>query len=222
MFVIDQVDAFVRASKQTLLYNVLDALTSSQVQVRGPGGSICIWHQVNDSSVQGALKSGGLQGESASAGLDHTPTLHKPLQWAAQWRQHACVVAALAAEGVERWCNISCLLARRSSCRPGAVVYGDNAAAVTGAASERHEAVQGTDGRSAPVVQKGDNTCTHAQGCGHLPSATCNDSNAYSAESQCSSQGSIACQTLTCCVLLSPVLRVLVAAVVSARLWCLA
>lgn len=34
VFVIDQVDAFVRACKQTLLYNVLDALTSSQVQVR--------------------------------------------------------------------------------------------------------------------------------------------------------------------------------------------
>lgn len=33
VFVIDQVDAFVRACKQTLLYNVLDALTSSQVQV---------------------------------------------------------------------------------------------------------------------------------------------------------------------------------------------
>lgn len=34
MFIIDQVDAFVRACKQTLLYNVLDALTSSNVQVR--------------------------------------------------------------------------------------------------------------------------------------------------------------------------------------------
>jgi hypothetical protein len=33
VFVIDGVDAFVQASKQTLLYNVLDALTSSQVQV---------------------------------------------------------------------------------------------------------------------------------------------------------------------------------------------
>lgn len=33
VFVIDQVDAFVQACKQTLLYNVLDALTSSQVQV---------------------------------------------------------------------------------------------------------------------------------------------------------------------------------------------
>lgn len=37
VFVIDQVDAFVRACKQTLLYNVLDALTSSQVQVRSAG-----------------------------------------------------------------------------------------------------------------------------------------------------------------------------------------
>jgi hypothetical protein len=35
VFVIDQVDAFVRVCKQTLLYNVLDALTSSQVQVSG-------------------------------------------------------------------------------------------------------------------------------------------------------------------------------------------
>jgi hypothetical protein len=40
VFVIDQVDAFVRASKQTLLYNVLDALTSSQVQVRACA-SVC-------------------------------------------------------------------------------------------------------------------------------------------------------------------------------------
>lgn len=33
VFIINQVDAFVRACKQTLLYNVLDALTSSNVQV---------------------------------------------------------------------------------------------------------------------------------------------------------------------------------------------
>jgi hypothetical protein len=34
VFVIDQLEAFMRAAKQTLLYNVLDALQHSQVQVR--------------------------------------------------------------------------------------------------------------------------------------------------------------------------------------------
>jgi hypothetical protein len=33
VFVIDQLEAFMRAAKQTLLYNVLDALQHSQVQV---------------------------------------------------------------------------------------------------------------------------------------------------------------------------------------------
>jgi hypothetical protein len=36
VFVIDGLEAYVRASKQTLLYNVLDALSSSQVRVRPP------------------------------------------------------------------------------------------------------------------------------------------------------------------------------------------
>lgn len=34
VFVIDQLESFVKAAKQTLLYNMLDALTGSQVQVR--------------------------------------------------------------------------------------------------------------------------------------------------------------------------------------------
>lgn len=37
VFVIDHLDAFMKASKQTLLYNVLDALSSSQVKVRACG-----------------------------------------------------------------------------------------------------------------------------------------------------------------------------------------
>jgi hypothetical protein len=36
VFVIDQMEAFMRAAKQTLLYNVLDALQHSQVQVSSP------------------------------------------------------------------------------------------------------------------------------------------------------------------------------------------
>jgi hypothetical protein len=34
VFVIDEVEAYVRVAKQVVLYNLLDALTSSQVQVR--------------------------------------------------------------------------------------------------------------------------------------------------------------------------------------------
>lgn len=33
VFVIDQLEAFMKAAKQTLLYNILDALQHSQVQV---------------------------------------------------------------------------------------------------------------------------------------------------------------------------------------------
>lgn len=39
VFVIDQLEAFMRAAKQTLLYNVLDALQHSQVQVRSASSS---------------------------------------------------------------------------------------------------------------------------------------------------------------------------------------
>jgi hypothetical protein len=38
VFVVDGVEGFLKAAKQTLLYNILDALTSSQVQVTGAQG----------------------------------------------------------------------------------------------------------------------------------------------------------------------------------------
>jgi hypothetical protein len=38
VFIIDGLEAYVRASKQTLLYNLLDALSSSQVRVRWERG----------------------------------------------------------------------------------------------------------------------------------------------------------------------------------------
>ena len=49
VFVIDGVEGFLKAAKQTLLYNLLDALTSSKVQVSDP----------KDVSISNILGGGG-------------------------------------------------------------------------------------------------------------------------------------------------------------------
>jgi hypothetical protein len=61
VFVIDEVEAYVRVAKQMVLYNLLDALTSSQVQVRQDAALLHL--------LRASLKNAGMRRKVAVCGV---------------------------------------------------------------------------------------------------------------------------------------------------------